>query len=72
MRLKESYVIKALHDFIAQADPSELSTISDNIFGGKMFYRVLLDKKGNLLANQYEFEPDNRYWGAFDEYKDGE
>jgi len=70
MRLRESYIIKALHDFIAQADCVELCRVSDELFGGKMYVKTLIDKNGNLYKRIYDFEPDGNYMGAFDEFKD--
>ena len=66
MRISEEDILRAIHSWVDCADCDELSRLSEHMFGGKMYHRPLYNRKGGYLKNEYVFEPDENYYGAFD------
>ena len=66
MRISEEDILKAIHDWVDCADYEDLAKLGEHMFGGKLFFRPLYDRKGNYLKTQYDFVPDENYYGAFD------
>ena len=69
MRISEEDILKAIHSWVDCADYDELSQLGEHMFGGKLFFRPLYNREGEFLKTQYEFEPDENYYGAFDHLK---
>ena len=65
MKVTEDRLLKELRTFLAIADCDELARIAGEVFGGECFPLVDLNEKGNWVANTYDFEPNENYYGAF-------
>jgi hypothetical protein len=66
MKISEEKLIEHLMDFIRSCDCDELCRLAEEAFGGKIC--LAAEQSDNLDdANIYEIEPNDNYYGEFDD-----
>lgn len=65
IKITENRLLYEIREFLNLADSDELARLAGEIFGGKCFPTIELNEKGQWVANSYDFEPDENYYGAF-------
>lgn len=64
--IPEHILVSRLREWINECDADDLARITEEVFGGKCFQNSN-DAEGEI----YSFEPNENYYGAFDDLKKG-
>lgn len=58
--VSDDEIVAEMLKWIEGADADEISRLAEEMFGGRFSY--------NIESDMYEVEPNELYWGAFDDY----
>ena len=64
MKITENQIIAQFQEWLTDCDSDELARVTGELFGGKCFPNY---NKDSHRYDIYDFDPDENYYGAFDE-----